>query len=72
MFIPRQTKPCMQPWSTDTENAYLEAKTCEKVFIVAGPEFRELAGHLLLIERAIYGLSFSGRMLEEEQLAECL
>ena len=31
----------------DIGNAYLEAKTEEHVYIVAGPEFGELAGHTL-------------------------
>ena len=61
----------MHPWATNTGNAYLEAKAYKKVFILAGPKFRELAGHLLLIERALYGLGFSGRVFEE-LLAKCL
>ena len=31
----------------DVGNAYLEAKTEEHVYIIAGPEFGELAGHIL-------------------------
>ena len=61
----------MTPWATDIGNAYLEAKTCEKVCIKAGPEFGQLAGKLLLIDKALYGLRFSGRMFEE-LLADCL
>jgi hypothetical protein len=61
----------MTPWATDIGNAYLEAKTCEKVCIRAGPEFGNLSGHLLLIDKALYGLRFSGRMFEE-LLADCL
>jgi hypothetical protein len=34
----------MTPWATDIGNAYLEAKTTEKVCIKAGPEFGELQG----------------------------
>jgi hypothetical protein len=41
-------------------NAYLEAKTKEKVYIVGGPEFGPLAGHTLLIDKALYGLRSSG------------
>jgi Reverse transcriptase (RNA-dependent DNA polymerase) len=45
----------------DDGNAYLEALTKEKVYIIAGPEFRDLAGHTLLIFKALYGLRSSGR-----------
>jgi hypothetical protein len=61
----------MTPWATDIGNAYLEAKTCEKVCIRAGPEFGNMSGHLLIIDKALYGLRFSGRMFEE-LLADCL
>jgi hypothetical protein len=47
-------------WGADIGNAYLEAKTKEKVFIVAGPEFAELEGHVLIINKALYGLRSSG------------
>ena len=40
-------------------NSYLEAETKEKVFIVAGPEFGELAGHTLIIFKSLYGLHTS-------------
>jgi hypothetical protein len=47
-------------WGADIGNAYLEANTKEKVFIVAGPEFAELEGHVLVINKALYGLRSSG------------
>ena len=47
-------------WATDVGNAYLEAKTLERVFIIAGPEFGELEGHLLVVFKALYGLRTSG------------
>ena len=28
-------------WATDIGNAYLEAETREKLFVIAGPEFKE-------------------------------
>ena len=37
-------------------NAYLEAITKEKIDIVAGPEFEELQGHILVIHKTLYGL----------------
>ncbi len=46
-------------WSTDIGNAYLEAYTAEKLFIVAGPEFGELEGHMLICTSNF--LSVSGR-----------
>jgi hypothetical protein len=41
-------------------NAYLEALTSELVYINAGPEFKELEGHILLISKELYGLRSSG------------
>jgi hypothetical protein len=43
----------MTPWATDIGNAHLEASTTEKVCIKAGPEFRELQGNLLIIDKAL-------------------
>ena len=39
----------LELWGADAGNAYLEALTCKKVFIVAGPEFRDREGHILII-----------------------
>jgi hypothetical protein len=50
----------LQTWATDIGNAYLEAKTNEKVYIIAGPEYGDLEGHLLIICKALYGLRSSG------------
>ena len=38
-------------WGADFGNAYLEAKTKEKVYIVGGPEFGNLEGHTLLVDK---------------------
>jgi hypothetical protein len=38
----------------------LEAETKEKVFIVAGKEFRDCEGHIFVIHKALYGLRSSG------------
>jgi hypothetical protein len=59
------------PWATDIGNAYLEAKTTEKVCIKAGPEFGELQGNLLIIDKALYGLRLSGKAFNQ-LLFECL
>jgi Reverse transcriptase (RNA-dependent DNA polymerase) len=47
-------------WGSDVGNAYLEALTKEKVYIIAGPEFGDLEGHTLLIFKALYGLRSCG------------
>ena len=44
----------------DVQNAYLNAKTKEKVFIIAGPEFGKNEGRPAFIVRALYGLKSSG------------
>ena len=50
----------------DVGNAYLEAYTQEKVYIIAGPEFGELEGHTLVIVKALYGLRTSGARYHEK------
>ena len=50
----------LQTWATNIGNAYLEAETNEKVYIIAGSEFGDLEGHTLLISKALYGLRTSG------------
>jgi hypothetical protein len=50
----------LELWGADVGNAYLEAKTKEKVYIIGGPEFGALEGHTLLIDKALYGLRSSG------------
>ena len=36
----------LELWGTDINNAYLKAHTKEKLFIVAGPEYDDLEGHI--------------------------
>ena len=50
----------MKVWGADIGNAYLEATTKEKLYIVAGPEFEELQGNIFVIHKALYGLKSSG------------
>ena len=50
----------LEVWGADIGNVYLEAKTKEKLYVVAGPEFEELAGHILVLYKALYGLKSSG------------
>ena len=44
----------LEIWGADVGNAYLEAYTDEKLCIIAGPEFKELQGHLLIMIKALY------------------
>ena len=44
----------------DIENAYLTAPCREKVWMRGGIEFGELAGEVLIVEKALYGLKSSG------------
>jgi hypothetical protein len=51
----------LQLWATDVGDAYLEAITDEKLYKRAGPELGDLAGHYLVIYKALYGLKTSGK-----------
>jgi hypothetical protein len=44
----------------DVQNAYINAKTAEKVYTIAGPEFGSDQGRPAVIVRALYGLKSSG------------
>ena len=48
-------------WGTDIGNAYLEAFTDEKLYIVAGPEFQDI----IIFLKALYGLNSSGKRWAE-------
>jgi Reverse transcriptase (RNA-dependent DNA polymerase) len=61
----------METWCADVGNAYLEAKTSERVYIIAGPEFGDLKDHILIIHKALYGLRTSGKMWSQ-RFADCL
>ena len=50
----------LEIWGADVGNAYLEAYTDEKLCIIAGPEFKELPGHLLIMVKALYGTHSGG------------
>ena len=47
-------------WGADVGNAYLEAYTDQKLCIIAGPEFKELQGHLLIMIKALHGTRSGG------------
>ena len=61
----------LELWATDIGNAYLEAFTSEKVYIIAGPEFGEREGHILVISKALYGLRSSGARWHD-RFADCI
>ena len=46
--------------------AYLEAYTKEKLYIIAGSEFGDCQGHVLVIIKALYGLRTSGARFHEK------
>jgi hypothetical protein len=52
--------------AADVGNAYLEAKTNEKLFIIAGDKFGEPTGHTLIVHKALYGLRTSGARWAEK------
>ena len=56
----------LELWGADIGNTNLEARTKEKVLIVAGPEFGPRAGNVLIIHRALYGLELSGKWWSEK------
>jgi hypothetical protein len=59
----------LEMWATYIGNAYLEAKTSERLFIIAGPEFGSREGHTLVIFKTLYGLRTSGLRWHERFLA---
>ena len=56
----------MELWGADVVNANLESYTKEKNYIVAGPEFGDREGHILIIRKALYGLRTSGQCYHEK------
>ena len=55
------TTSSLDVWQTDIGNTYLKATPQEKVYVVAGPEFEDIAGHVFVIHKAlVYGLKTSG------------
>ena len=50
----------LELWGADVGNAYLQALTKEKLYIVGGPEFEALQGHVLVMYKALYGTRSGG------------
>ena len=55
----------LELWGADIGNAYLEAPTEEKLYIVAGPEFEDWEGYILTFSNTLYGLKSSGKRWAE-------
>ena len=55
----------LELWGADIGNAYLEAPTEEKLYIVAGPEFEDWEGYILTVSKALYVLKSSGKRWAE-------
>ena len=55
-------------WGADIGNAYLEAFTDEKLYIVAGPEFQKLEGYANYFAKTPKMDSLSARHLIAKQL----
>ena len=56
----------MELVAADVSNAYLEAETREKVYIIGGLGFGELEGCTLIIFKALHGLKSSGKRWHEK------
>ena len=56
----------LQVCAGDIGNAYLNAKTKEKVYVIAGPEFGpEAEGKRMIIDKSLYGLKSSAARFHE-------
>ena len=55
----------LELWEADIGNAYLEAVTEEKLYVVAGPEFEDWEVYILTFSKALYGLKSSGKRWAE-------
>ena len=55
----------------DVGNTYFKAWTKEKLYIVVGPKCGPLEGHIVIVDKALYGLKSSGARWVE-RLADLL
>ncbi|MCP4273878.1 MAG: hypothetical protein GY781_18300, partial [Gammaproteobacteria bacterium] len=56
--------------AADISTAFLYGKTREKVYVDAGPEFGELAGRIMIIDKGLYGLKSSAARFHEHLSAK--
>ena len=61
----------LESQSTDIGNAYLEAKTKEKVYAIARKEFSDFKGCVLLISKVLCRLCSLG-LYQHKRLTDCL
>ena len=61
----------LEIWGADVGNAYLEAYTNPNLCIIAGPEFKELQGHLLIMIKTLHG-THSGGARWHDRLSDIL
>ena len=52
--------------TADIVSAYFMAYTNEKVFFIAGPEFGDREGHIMIFDKACYGLKTSGKRYHDK------
>ena len=62
----------LQLCAADIGSAYLTAFTREKLAVIAGPEFGELAGCTLVLVKAVYGCRTSGNRFAENRADDLL
>ena len=55
----------LELWGADIGNAYLEAPTEEKLYIIDGPEFEDWEGYILTFSKGLFGLKSSGERWAE-------
>ena len=58
-------------WATYTENTYLEEKTLHKVDIIAGIEFGDKKGQILIFDKVLYGIQYYG-LIWHEGFDDCI
>ena len=56
----------LQVVAADIGSAYIQAKTKEKVYTIAGPEFGKIEGQALIVDKALYGLQSSANCWGEK------
>ena len=60
----------LQTCAADIGNAFLYGSNREKVYIVAGPEFGDIAGEKLYIDKSLYGLRSASARFHEHLAAK--
>ena len=61
----------MLRWAIDIFNTYIVAKTIEKVYIIAETEFGDRQDHIIIVNKALYGIC-SSIMLWNERFSDCI